>query len=256
MQTLANLLRRREGNIEIISLNRPGRRNAMSVALVNGLIDVLSAIEDDRDVRALVLAGEGTGFCAGSDLAELASMDVQGRRAFEAASGRVARMICQSSKPVLAAVHGFAVGGGLTLAAACDIVLTDLSAKWSLPEVPVGLFPAWGIGSVVRRAGVTSARRLAWGIDTLDGRAAQAAGLADEVVEGNVVAIACERAQVLAALPSAQAQAVKRYFAAYCADEAADIAANRLFIEMTDSPEADATFRRFRPNPDDPPVSE
>lgn len=228
----------------------------MSVALVNSLIDVLSAIEDDLDVRAVVLAGEGAGFCAGSDLAELASMDVHGRRAFEAASGRVARMICQSSKPVLAAVHGFAVGGGLTLATACDIVLTDLSAKWSLPEVPVGLFPAWGVGSVVRRAGVTSARRLAWGIDTLDGRAAHAAGLADEVVEGNVLTIACERAQALAALPCAQAQAVKRYFAVYCADEAADIAAIRLFIEMTSSPEAEATFRRFRPNPDEPSVSE
>jgi enoyl-CoA hydratase/carnithine racemase len=248
-ETRPDLLRRREGEVEIISLNRPGRKNAMSMAMVNSLIDVLSAIEDDRDVRAVVLAGEGTGFCAGSDLGGLANMDACGRRTFEAASGRVARMISQCSKPVLAAVHGFAIGGGLTLATACDIVLSDLSAKWSLPEVPVGLFPAWGLGSVVRRAGVTSARRLSWGIDTLDGRGAQASGLADEVVEGNVLAIACERARALAALPYAQAQAVKHYFAAYCADEAADIAANRLFIEMTGSPEAGATFRRFGPKP-------
>jgi len=71
------------------------------------------------------------------------------------------------------------MGGGLTLAAARDIVLTAASsAKWGLPEVPIGLFPAWGIGSVVRRVGVTSARRLAFG---LDGREVHALGLADEV---------------------------------------------------------------------------
>ena len=74
------------------------------------------------------------------------------------------------------------MGGGLTLAAARDIVLTAASsAKWGLPEVPIGLFPAWGIGSVVRRVGVTSARRLAFGTDTLDGREVHALGLADEV---------------------------------------------------------------------------
>ena len=137
------------------------------------------------------------------------------------------------------------MGGGLTLAAACDIVLTEADAKWSLPEVPVGLFPAWGLDAVVRRVGVPAARRLAWGIDTLSGREAHALGLADEIVEGNVLSVAMERARAIAGLPSVQAQAVKRFFSTYCEDEAADIAANSLFMEMTKTAEADATFRRF-----------
>jgi enoyl-CoA hydratase/carnithine racemase len=137
------------------------------------------------------------------------------------------------------------MSGGLTLAAARDIVLTASSAKWGLPEVPIRLFPAWGIGSVVRRVGVTSARRLAFGTDTLVGREVHALGLADEVIGGDVLAAASKRAEALAAPPSAQTQAVKRYFATYCADEAADIAANSLFIDLSGSPEARATFQSF-----------
>jgi enoyl-CoA hydratase/carnithine racemase len=236
---------RREGRIEIVRLNRPAQRNAMSAALVDELIAVISAMENDPDMGALVLVGAGAGFCAGSDLGGLAAMDAAARSGFEAASGRVARMIGQSPKPILAAVHGFALGGGLTLAAACDIVLTEADAKWSLPEVPLGLFPAWGLDAVVRRVGVPAARRLAWGIDTLSGREAHALGLADEIVEGNVLSAAMDRARAIAGLPSVQAHAVKRFFSKYFEDEAADVAANGLFVEMTKTAEANATFRRF-----------
>jgi enoyl-CoA hydratase/carnithine racemase len=82
----------------------------MSAALVDELIAVISAIENDPDVGALVLVGAGAGFCAGSDLGGLAAMGAAARRGFEAASGRVARMIAQSPKPILAAAHGFAMG--------------------------------------------------------------------------------------------------------------------------------------------------
>ena len=87
---------RREGRIEIVTLNRPAQRNAMSAALVDELIAVIRAIENDPDVGAVVLVGAGAGFCAGSDLGGLAAMDTAARRGFEAASGRVARMIAQS----------------------------------------------------------------------------------------------------------------------------------------------------------------
>jgi len=102
-----------------------------------------------------------------------------------------------------------------------------------------------GLDAVVRRGGVPAARRLAWGIGTLSGREAHALGLADEIVEGNVLSAAMERARAIAGLPSLQAHAVKRFFSIYCEDEAADVAANGLFMEMTKTVEADATFRRF-----------
>jgi enoyl-CoA hydratase/carnithine racemase len=163
---------------------------------------------------------------------------------FEADSGRLARAMGHCRRPVVAAVHGFAIGGGLTLAAACDVVVTTADAKWSLPEVPIGLFPAWGLGAVIARTGMPAARRLCWGIDTLSGQAAKDIGLADLIAE-DAEAEALIQAEKLAALPPAQAGMVKRYFANLVADEQADAAASRLFDEATRSPEAQASFAKF-----------
>lgn len=243
------VIRQRRGAVEILMLNRPAQRNAMSWALLASLADALADLEDDAQIGAILLAGEGGGFCAGSDLGGLATMTSVQRRAFEAESGRVARLIGQSVKPVVAAVHGFAVGGGFTLATSCDVVVTDAAARWSLPEVPIGLFPAWGVASVVARVGAPTARRLCWGLETLSGAEAHRLGLADILTEGDVFEGALDTAERLAALPRRQAQAVKRYFSPQGPDEAADVAANRLFMEMTDTPEAQASFARFGQRP-------
>ncbi|MFT4052915.1 MAG: enoyl-CoA hydratase/isomerase family protein [Novosphingobium sp.] len=227
-----------------IRLDRPERRNAMSGLLVDAAITLLERAAFDDAIGVLVIHGAGTGFCAGSDLGELAGMDAAGRSAFEAASGRLARLVPQFPKPVIAAVHGYAIGGGLTLAAACDIVVTDPAARWSLPEVPIGLFPAWGLEAVVARIGRVRARRLSWGIDTLDGTQAAAIGLADEAAD-DPLARARDIARSLLALPRAQAQSVKHYFAAPHAPEVGDHAANALFMAATATPAAQASFERF-----------
>ena len=168
------------GRVLVVALNRPASRNAMSARLVD---EMLAALATDAEIGALVLTGTGRGFCAGSDLAGLAMMGASEKSAFETASGLLARRIMAHPLPVLAAVHGFAIGGGLTLAAACDIVVTSVEAKWSLPEVPIGLFPAWGLEAVALRVGRPAARRLAWGIDMISGEAAVAMGLADAAAE-------------------------------------------------------------------------
>jgi enoyl-CoA hydratase/carnithine racemase len=234
----------RRGRIAIVSMDRPAQRNAMSDALVGALIEALDRFEHDADIGAVVLKGAGRGFCAGSDLGMLAAMDAAQRMRFEADSGRLARAIGHCRAPVVAAVHGFAIGGGLTLAAACDVVVTTPDAKWSLPEVPIGLFPAWGLGGVIARTGAPAARRLCWGVDTLLGQAARDIGLAD-LVAADAEAEALAQAERLAALPAAQAGMVKSYFASLVADEQADAAANRLFHEATQSPEALASFTKF-----------
>ena len=234
---------RTEG-VAIVTLDRAAQRNAMSAALVGELTASIAALGDAADVGAIVIRGTGRGFCAGSDLAGLAAMDAPARERFEAASGHVARMLGRSPKPVLAAVHGFAIGGGLTLATSCDIVITDPAAKWSLPEVPIGLFPAWGIGSVVARVGVPAARRLCWGIDTLSGSEAVALGLAD-VEAADPFAATMALARRLVELPAAQAAAVKRYFAAHAPDAATDDAANALFLEATRTATGAACFARY-----------
>lgn len=239
------IVRSWRGDVAVLALNRPKQRNAMSQELVDQLIAALADLGHDPSVGAILLIGTGNGFCAGSDLGGLARATPAGRSAFEADSGRAARMIGQCPKPVVAGVHGFAIGGGFTLAAACDLVVTDRAAKWTLPEVPIGLFPAWGMGAVIARAGAPVARRLAWGIDTLDGAQAQTLGLADIVTDGDAVAQAEALCAKLASLPRAQSEAVKRYFAASASDEAGDVAANALFMRATLTPEAEASFIKF-----------
>jgi enoyl-CoA hydratase/carnithine racemase len=226
-------------------INRPARRNAMSSELVERLIRHFADFNDRADCRAIVLAGAAPGFCAGSDLAELAIMDNADRTLFEAESGRLGRMLATLSVPVIAAVTGFAIGGGLTLATSCDIVLTTADARWSLPEVPIGLFPAWGLASVERRIGRAAARRLAWGMDALDGKEAVRLGLADKVAadpHGEAMTVA----QQLAQLPRAQVASVKEFFAADVTGERADQLANQLFERMSGTPAAQTTFQRFR----------
>ena len=227
-----------------VTLERPEQRNAMSADLVAGLIDAFEQLSADEAVGAVVLSGSGRGFCAGSDLAGLARMSAVERSVFEAESGRVARMIQRLAVPVVAGVKGFAIGGGLTLAVGCDVVVTNPAAKWSLPEAPIGLFPAWGLGLVVDRIGVPAARRLSWGIDTLSGEEAVRIGLADKLAE-DPVAEALSIAAQLAGVPRAQARAVKAYFSSAHVGEEADWTANRIFMTMTETPEAQASFRKY-----------
>lgn len=231
-------------SVRHVHLNRPASRNAMSSTLVQDCISWFEAAAHDPSIGAVILSGSGNGFCAGSDLAGLSGMDDAERSAFEEASGRLARMIPAFPRPVIAAVHGFAIGGGLTLAAACDIVITAPDAKWSLPEVAIGLFPAWGLEAVEQRVGRVAARRLSWGIDMLDGQAAAAMGLAD-IVTPDVMGEAADLARRLAELPRAQVASVKDYFAVQRVGDAADRAANMLFIAACATDDAQASFARF-----------
>lgn len=230
--------------IRLLTLDRPESRNAMSRALVDSCLAWLNDAAGDPEIGAIVMHGEGRGFCAGSDLAGLAAMDDAARSAFEADSGRLAQKMMAHPKPIVAAVHGFAVGGGCTLAAACDWVVTSADAKWSLPEVPIGLFPAWGLAAVTLRAGRVAARQLSFGIDTLDGTEAAAIGLAD-IVADDPMAEALAIARRLAALPAMQSAAVKRYFAVERTGEAADAEANALFMAACSTAQAEASFDRF-----------
>lgn len=231
-------------SVRHVRLNRPAARNAMSADLVAQSITWFESAAHDPAINAVVLSGAGNGFCAGSDLSGLAAMDDAGRSGFEEASGRLARIIIAFPRPVIAAVHGFAIGGGLTLAAACDIVLSAGNAKWSLPEVPIGLFPAWGLEAVEQRIGRARARRLSWGVDMLDGHGAAVIGLAD-IVSEDVAEDAAALARKLAAFPRDQVAAVKRYFAVPRIGDAADREANALFMAACDTDAARASFEKF-----------
>lgn len=147
-------------------------------------------------------------------------------------------------KPIIAAVHGFAIGGGLTLAAACNLIVSTPDARWGLPEVRIGLFPTWGLQPVWQRIGLPRSRWLAWGIDSLDGQAARDIGLVDRVAD-DPLALAIALAHQLAALPAGASAAVKRDFAEDRSGEEADRYANALFSRACDTPDAAASFNRY-----------
>jgi enoyl-CoA hydratase len=139
------------GGVRTIWLNRPDRRNALSLALVDDLRVSLAAAAADSAVRAVVLAGRGAGFCAGGDLADGLAGD--GFAAGHASRGQFASLLQEIAAlrvPVVAAVHGDALGGGCGLVAACDLAVADADARFGTPEIKIGLFP-WMILVALRR---------------------------------------------------------------------------------------------------------
>lgn len=131
------------GAVRRVFLNRPERRNALSGELIEGLTAALRAADAEPGVRAVVLAGRGAGFCAGGDLAggmtpEGGLLDGERQR------GRYAELLATCTRvgvPVIAAIHGAAMGGGLGLVAAADLAVAHEGARFGTPELKVGLFP-------------------------------------------------------------------------------------------------------------------
>jgi enoyl-CoA hydratase/carnithine racemase len=248
-QQPAQLRNERAGDIAILTIDRPARRNALGQQLIEELVCELDRADRDPATRVIVLTGTAPGFCAGSDLKELAGMDLASMGAHEAHTATLARSISLMNKPVVAGVEGFALGGGFVLAVSCDVVVSDPSAHWHLPEVKIGWIPPWGIQALVARVGPVAARRLVWGANPCDGREAHRLGVADYLVEpGETVRDAALRvAKGLAALPAQAVASTKQFFAPLVSGqgESMDAWANRLFLADCGHPAAKATLNRF-----------
>lgn len=239
---------RLEGAVAVLTINRPQRRNALGEETVQSLKRHLHDIEANPAVRATIITGSAPGFCAGSDLKELATMDLRGMCEHEADTGAFCRSISQLRKPVIAAVEGFALGGGFVFAASCDIVVSGESCRWHLPEVRIGWIPPWGLEALVARLGPVAARRFTWGSEECNGTEAHRVGLADYLApDGKALDTALEIAQRIAALPDVAVAATKAYFAPHAAHngEAGDVIANRMFEENCKHPTAQATLKKF-----------
>jgi len=237
-----------EGAVAILTIDRPNRRNALSEGAVQALRRHLLEIEADASLRATVITGSPPGFCAGSDLKELSAMDLAGMCVHEADTGAFCRSISQLRKPVIAAVEGFALGGGFVLAAACDVIVSGASCRWHLPEVQIGWIPPWGLELLVARVGPVAARRLSWGAEPMDGTEAHRIGLADYLADdGQALERALALARRLAELPDVAVASVKSYFAPHAGrdGETGDVIANRMFAENCEHPVAISTLKKF-----------
>lgn len=235
-------------NISVITINRPDRRNALCTEGMNALDRALKDAERNASVKAIVLTGVAPAFCAGSDLKELAGLDAGGMSDHEMHTAGVARSIGLLGKPVIAAVEGYALGGGFILAVSCDLVVTASNARWHLPEVANGWIPPWGLGALLARVGPVVARRLTWGAEPIDGVKAFDLGVADEVAEaGHALEKAISIAESLARLPSNAVRSTKEFFEpfSYLDAERLDHSAARLFVRDCESTEAKTTFAKF-----------
>jgi len=236
-----------DGRVRELRLDRPQLRNALDLETTEQLLAALDALSGEAQPAVLLLHGNGPGFCAGSDVKEMARVDLATRVAIAERKALLMQRLAKLERPVVAAVHGFALGGGFMLAIGCDVVITAADAQWRLPEVELGFFPPWGLEALLTRVSAARARRLVWGEAPLSGDEAVRLGLADEAVPGDgVLARAREVARRLAALPDGSVRATKRFFGQQVVMPGLDAMAREIYRVNCEDGAAEATFRRLR----------
>ena len=194
----------RDGDVALIHLNRPERLNAVTVGLTSGLVAALERAIDEG-VRVVVLAGRGRAFCAGHDLKEPEPVEtpVQTRERLEEIQD-VTRLVRRFPGPVVAAVHGYALGAGCEFALCCDVVVAAEDAQFGFPEVGVGLSVTGGISKLLPAlVGWAKAKELLLLGDRVTGSEAEQIGLvARAVPTGEHETAALALAHRLAARPA------------------------------------------------------
>jgi enoyl-CoA hydratase/carnithine racemase len=232
----------------LLQIDRTDRRNAIDSETARNLAFMLREAESSAYCRAVVLYGIGPHFCAGSDLKELAGKSAEEMAVIESVKAELAQTIQEVSVPVIAAVEGFALGGGVSIAASCDIVVSSCLAKWLMPEVANGWLPPWGIQPVVKRCGASRAKKVLYGIEPLIGEEANQAGLVDYITEeGQALVVAKQIANSMAALPPSAVRAVKSYLNGTHGNSVSenDQLASRYFVANCRTPQALQTLAKF-----------
>jgi enoyl-CoA hydratase len=178
----ANILVRTEGQVGVIALNRPQALNALNAALMDELTHAIDAFEADGNIRCMILTGSEKAFAAGADITEMASKsfaDVYTEDFITRNWERAAR----ARKPIIAAVAGFALGGGCELAMMCDFILAADNAKFGQPEINLGVLPgAGGSQRLTRAVGKAKAMDMCLTGRMIDAVEAERAGLVARVV--------------------------------------------------------------------------
>jgi enoyl-CoA hydratase len=182
---LADLVtRERRGETALLTLNRPDQLNALSSRMLEAIATRVREISTDASLRAVIVTGAGRAFAAGADIAEMQRMTAQEGLAFTRLGHETFAALEALPVPVIAAVNGFALGGGLELALACDWIDAARRARLGQPEVNLGLIPGFGGTSrLPRRVGPGWARELVLGGEPIGAESAERIGLVNRVFE-------------------------------------------------------------------------
>lgn len=181
---MSNILMEKKDRICVLSFNRPKQLNALNTEVLTELNSLIDVIAKDTEVDVVIMTGEGKAFVAGADIAEMKDMDIHEARAFGEFGGKVFRKIELLEKPVIAAVNGFALGGGCELAMSCDIRIASTKAKFGQPEVGLGITPGFaGTQRLPRLVGVSKAKELIFTGKVIGVLEAEKIGLVNKVVE-------------------------------------------------------------------------
>ena len=193
----------KENNVATITINEPKTLNALNSGILQELDATFDALAADKEIRVIILTGADRSFVAGANIVEMAGLNYEEAKVFGAKGASVFRKIETCPQPVIAAVNGFALGGGCELALACDIRIASEKAKFGQPEVGLGITPGFsGTQRLARLIGFAKAKELIFTGKVITAAEALAIGLVNQVVAPESL---MEEVQAMAAAIAKQA---------------------------------------------------
>ena len=242
-----------DGAVGIVTLQRPEKKNAMLLAMRDGLADLCEQIHDRPEIRAVVLTGAGTDFCSGADIGEMGMGGLNGSFLRARHMHKVIRALARVQKPLIAATRGVAVGMGFSMALAADVIIASETTRFSQIQRKIALPPdAGGAWFLVRHLGVAKAKDLAFSARMVGAAEAAALGFVHQVVpDVALMDEALALAREYAAAPTIALGLAKRMFdvaATLTLDEFMDIEGSMLplAVQAQDFKEGTQAFKDKR----------
>jgi Enoyl-CoA hydratase/carnithine racemase len=206
MNTYENILVEQAGAVCTLTMNNPKSLNPLNMPTIREVSDALSKLEANPEVRIVIITGAGKAFVAGADIAEMSTLAPERARVLAKETQALYRQMGQSSKIFIAAINGFALGGGCEYALACDLRVASEKGKFGLPEVSLGILPGGGgTQRMPRLVGSAKAAELMFTADVIGAEEALAMGLVNSVVPAEELMAAAQKlaARILKNAPQA-----------------------------------------------------